>query len=232
MKILALTGSIGAGKTTMARMLVRMGIPCFDADAEIHNLLSPRGIAVQPLLTFFCRKIPDLQAPDGGLQRSLLADHLTRHPADFEPLEEILHPLIDQAQQSFLFQHSLCRSPLVGLDIPLLLEKGWDQYCDMIIVLTAPDFLRKQRVLSRYGMNEDRFSIIESRQWSPECKRLQADRIIPTGAGFRLSTTLLKQAVRILKKRKKTVWAQNRVMRRFHSVKGKWMIQQKSHAKR
>ncbi len=231
MKILALTGSIGVGKTTLAHRLMRMGIPCFNADAEIHKLLGPSGKAVYPLLNAFDKKIPNLQNPNGSLRRSLLADYLTYYPVDFDILEAILHPLVYQAQKSFLFQQSLCRRSLVVLDIPLLLEKGWDQYCDMVIVLTAPDFLRRKRVLSRQGMNRDRFAIIESRQWSATCKCLQADRVIPTGAGFRFSMDLLRRAVRNLKMSEKTVWTRHRITRRFNPIRGKWITQQKHNVK-
>ncbi len=224
MKILALTGSIGVGKTTIAKRLLRMGIPCFDADAEIHSLLGPGGAAVQPLLALFCETIPDLQDRDGGLKRSVLAHYLTQNPDDFADIEEILHPLVYCAQRSFLSRQFRLRRPVVALDVPLLLEKGWDQYCDMIVVLTTPDFLRRKRVLSRYGMTKDHLAVIESRQWSCACKCLQADRVIPTGVGFRLSMMLLRRAVRILRASHKKTWAKHRVMRRFNPVKGKWMI--------
>lgn len=191
MKILGLTGSVGMGKTTAARMLRRLGIPVHDADAEVHRLLGPGGAAVAPV----ARAFPDSRAANGAINRAALGRTVFADPGALKRLEKILHPLVRKAERTFLARARRQRQALVVLDIPLLFETGGEKRCDGVIVVSAPKAIQHARVLARRGMTREKLAGIEARQMPDAEKRRRADIVIDTSLGRRHSLAHLRRAI-------------------------------------
>ena len=190
MKILCLTGSVGMGKTTAARMLRRLGIPVHDADAEVHRLLGRGGAAVKAVGTAF----PGVKSGK-GIDRAALGRIVFADPAALKRLEGILHPLVRQAERKFVATARRQRRSLVVLDIPLLYETKGERRCDGVIVVSAPRPIQLARVLARPGMTKERLAAIEARQMPDRQKRRRADIVIETGLGKRHSLENLRRAL-------------------------------------
>jgi dephospho-CoA kinase len=178
MKILGLTGGIGTGKSTAAAMLRRMGVAVFDADAAVHRLLGPGGAAVPDVAKAFPGA---LQA--GAIDRAALGKIVFADKAALKRLEAILHPRVRVQERLFLKAQRARRARVAVLDIPLLYETGRDKNCDAVVVIWAPGFLQRARVLSRPGMSQDRLAAILARQHPIHHKRSIADFAVPSGLG-------------------------------------------------
>ena len=179
MKILGLTGSIGMGKSTTAKMFANAGLPVYDADAEVHALYAPGGAAVGPL----SERFGDI-LKNGGVDRAILRSKVVDDPDAMKDLEAIVHPLVGQTQMNFRQQAAESKRSFAVLDIPLLFETGGDARCDFVAVVTAPAAIQKERVLSRGEMSEDQFEAIRSKQMADAEKRARADFVISTAFGF------------------------------------------------
>lgn len=201
MRILGLTGSIGMGKTVAARLLRGLGVPVHDADAEVHRLLGPNGAAVAAV----AREFPDT-VRNGVVDRARLGAEVfgDGHEAALRRLERILHPLVRRETGRWLARQARRRSPVVVLDVPLLFETGGPGRYDGVIVVSAPAFLQRQRVLRRPGMTPARFAEINRRQLSDHLKRARADIVVPSGLGRHTTRRGLKRALRRLRLRR--VW--------------------------
>ena len=174
MKIVELTGSIGMGKSTVAAMLCDLGLPVFDADAEVHRLQGPGGALVAEIEAAF----PGTTGA-GGVDRSALGGRVFDNDAAMARLEAIVHPAVASARADFLIAHQ--GAPLVVFDIPLLFEKGDDARFDAVWVVSASADVQRARVLSRSGMTSEKFDAIVSRQMPDAQKRARATAIIDTG---------------------------------------------------
>ncbi len=191
MKVLGLTGSIGMGKSTAARALRRLGLPLHDADAAVHRLLAKGGAAVAAV----DRAFPGVVV-DGAVDRRALGARVFADAAALRRLEAILHPLVRVEERRFL---QTCRArgvPLAVLDIPLLFETGGEIRCDATLVVTAPQFLQDQRVLSRPNMSPERLAQIRAKQMPDAEKRRRADFVVQTGQGQRPALVALRRALR------------------------------------
>ena len=177
---IALTGSIGMGKSTVAKMFERAGVPVFDADAEVRRLQGPRGALVHRIGELF----PDALR-DGELDRDRLAQLVLKDPAELEALEQIVHPAVRDAREAFIAANA--GAPALLFEIPLLFETGGDADFDRVVVVSAPADIQRSRVLQRPGMTEAKLAAILERQVPDEEKRRRADFVIDTGAD--LSTT-------------------------------------------
>ena len=170
---LGLTGSIGMGKSTVARLAQRKGIPVFDADAEVHRLQGPGGALVAAIESRF----PGTTGPQ-GVDRKRLGPVVLGHPAELAALEAIVHPAVAAARKQFLRRQAGHR--LVILDIPLLYETGLDAQMDAVMVVSAPAFLQRRRVLRRPGMTDGKLRAILASQRPDALKRAAADILIDT----------------------------------------------------
>ncbi len=175
--LVGLTGSIGMGKSTAARMLNQMGVPVFDADAEVHRLQGPGGALIPAIEAAF----PGTTGPD-GVDRAALGAQVFGNDAALARLERLVHPAVAEAQAEFMADNR--RAPLVVLDIPLLFEKSGWSLVDRIIVVSAPPEEQRRRVLARTGMTAGRFEEIVARQTPDAEKRARADFIIDTGGSL------------------------------------------------
>lgn len=184
MKIVGLTGSIGMGKSTVAAMLRDLGIPVFDADAEVHVLQGPSGRLVPEIEAAF----PGSTGPY-GVDRTALGTRIFGDDAAMRRIEAIVHPAVAEERAKFLTRHA--DAPLVVFDIPLLLERGRPAGLHALIVVSASAILQRERVLQRPGMSHQKFEAILARQLPDADKRAAADFIIDTG------TTLDETRVRV-----------------------------------
>jgi dephospho-CoA kinase len=189
-KIVGLTGSIGMGKSTAAAMLKRMRVPVFDADAAVHAFLAPGGAAVEQV----ARAFPGV-ARNGGIDRKALGANVFGNKAELARLEAIIHPLVGLAERRFLARAQAARRRLAVLDVPLLFETGGDRRCDTVVVMWAPPFLQRDRVLKRPGMNAARFAFVQAQQTSDRDKRRRADVLVPSGLGRAVTWRRLRQAL-------------------------------------
>ncbi|MGF1631899.1 MAG: dephospho-CoA kinase [Kiloniellaceae bacterium] len=194
MRVIGLTGSIGMGKSTAAAMLRRLGLPVHDADAAVHRLMARGGAAVAAVEAAFPGVV---QA--GAIDRSLLGARVLGDAAALQRLEAILHPLVRAEARAFLAQQARLRRPLAVLDIPLLYETGGERLCDVVIVVTAPGFIQRARVLRRPGMTEAKLQALLARQLSDAEKRRRADFVVQTGLNKAHALRQLAAIVKLLR---------------------------------
>ena len=174
---LALTGSIGMGKSTVAAMFADAGIPVFDADATVRALQGPEG-----------RLVPIIEARfpgtthDGAVDRAALSAAVLADRDELAALEAIVHPAVHQERARFLVEHG--NAPALMFDIPLLFETGGEAAFDKVIVVSAPADIQRERVLGRTGMSEEKFAQILARQLPDKEKRARADFVIDTSGPF------------------------------------------------
>lgn len=174
---LALTGSIGMGKSTVARMFANAGIPVFDADAAVREMQGPGG-----------RLVPLIEARfsgttrNGAVDRKALSAAVLGDRGELAALEAIVHPEVHHERMRFIVEH--CDAPALLFDIPLLFETGGESEIDKVIVVSAPFELQRKRVMSRPEMTEDKFEQILARQLSDEEKRARADFVVDTSGSL------------------------------------------------
>ena len=170
---LALTGSIGMGKSTVAAMFAEAGIPTFDADAVVRRLQGPGGRLV-PLIE---ARFPNTTR-EGAVDRDALSAVVLGDRDELAALEAIVHPAVHHERTRFIVEHG--DSPALLFDIPLLFETGGHEAFDKVIVVTASAELQRQRVLDRPGMTAEKFEQILARQVPDEEKRELADFVVDT----------------------------------------------------
>jgi len=195
--IVGLTGSIGMGKSTAAAALRRLGVPIFDADAAVHDLLARRGKAVPAVLAAF----PTVEAPNGAIDRQALGREVFGRPAELRRLEQILHPMVREAERRFVSAARARSEPIVVLDIPLLFETGGDRRCDRVPVVSAPAWLQRPRVGRRRGMTDSRLRAILAAQTPDREKRRRADFVVLTGLSRAHTLRKLKGILKMLRQR-------------------------------
>jgi dephospho-CoA kinase len=177
MIVIGLTGSIGMGKSTTARMFSDAGVPVHDSDETVHRLYAG---AAAPLVE---REFPGTVV-DGVVDRAALGRQVIGDKQALEKLEKIIHPLVRADADAFLARHRAAGAPLAVLDIPLLFETGGRDRVDKVVVVSAPAEIQRERVLARPGMSEAKFAAILASQVPDAEKRRQADFVIDTGDGL------------------------------------------------
>jgi len=177
---IALTGSIGMGKSTVARMFEAAGVPVFDADAVVRQLQGPGGALVERIGELFPGTVRS-----GTLDRGCLAQIVLEDPAKLAALEGLVHPAVREWREAFAAQHP--DAPALLFEIPLLFETGGEKEFDKVVVVSAPADVQRARVLARRGMTAGKLDSILKRQVPDEEKRRRADFVIDTGVD--LSTT-------------------------------------------
>jgi dephospho-CoA kinase len=177
---IALTGSIGMGKSAVARMFERAGVPVFDADAVVRQLQATGGGLVDRIGELFpgCVRC-------GTLDRDCLAQIVLADPAKLAALEEIVHPAVRDERENFIREHP--DAPALVFEIPLLFETAGEREFDKVVVVSAPPEIQRSRVLERPGMTPGKLESILARQMPDEEKRRRADFVVDTGTD--LSTT-------------------------------------------
>ena len=173
MMTLAITGSIGMGKSTVAAMFAEAGIPTFDADAAVRRMQGPGGRLVPQIESRF----PGTTR-DGAVDREALSSAVLADPDELAALEAIVHPAIHHERTRFIVEHG--DAPALLFDIPLLFETGGDAAFDKVIVVSAPPAMQRERVMGRPGMTTEKFEQILARQLPDKEKRERADFVVDT----------------------------------------------------
>lgn len=167
---LGLTGSIGMGKSTAAKMFVDAGCALWDADAAVHRLYAPGGAAVAALADLYPAAVID-----GEVSRPALKEWIDRDPTALRRIESVVHPLVAADRAAFAESST---SPVIVFDIPLLFENGTEKSLDAVAVVSAPAEVQKARVMARGTMTAAQFAAILAKQMPDAEKRCRADFII------------------------------------------------------
>jgi len=176
MRILGLTGSIGMGKSTTAKLFAEAGVPVYDADAAVHQLYE--GEAAPAIEAAF----PGTTV-NGKVDRPKLSARVVHDPAAIKQLEQIVHPMLGASRQKFFAAAEAAKAPVVVLDIPLLFETGGEKRVDAVVVVSTTPELQRERVLARGTMDEAKLDAIIAKQTPDAEKRRRADFVVDTSHG-------------------------------------------------
>lgn len=177
MFVLGLTGSIGMGKSTTAKLFAEVGVPVYDADATVHALYE--GEAVAAIESAF----PGTGVA-GKVDRQKLSAFVVDDPAAMKKLETIVHPMLRAHESAFLAESEAAKATVAVLDIPLLFETGADGRVDAVAVVTTTPDIQRERILARPNMTPDKLDAVLARQMPDEEKRKRADFIVDTSHGL------------------------------------------------
>jgi len=177
MRILGLTGSIGMGKSTTAKLFVEAGVPVYDADAAVHKIYE--GEAAPAIEAAF----PGTTV-DGKVDRAKLSAKVVHDQAAIKQLEQIVHPMLGASRQKFLDDAERSGAPVVVMDIPLLFETGGEKRVDAVVVVSTDPATQRERILARGTMTNGALDAILARQLPDAEKRKRADFVVDTSQGL------------------------------------------------
>jgi len=177
MLILGLTGSIGMGKSTTAKLFAEAGVPVYDADAAVHKIYE--GEAAPAIEAAF----PGTTA-NGKVDRAKLSASVLHNPAAIKQLEQIVHPMLGASRQKFLEEAERSGAPVVVMDIPLLFETGGEKRVDAVVVVSTAPEVQRERILARGTMTNEALDAILARQLPDAEKRKRADFVVDTSHGL------------------------------------------------
>jgi dephospho-CoA kinase len=177
MLILGLTGSIGMGKSTTAKLFAEAGVPVYDADAAVHEIYE--GEAAPAIEAAF----PGTTA-DGKVDRVKLSAKVLHNPAAIKQLEQIVHPMLGASRQKFLDDAERSGAPVAVVDVPLLFETGGEKRVDAVVVVTTTAEVQRERILARDNMTGEKLDAILARQLPDAEKRKRADFVVDTSDGL------------------------------------------------
>jgi dephospho-CoA kinase len=177
MVILGLTGSIGMGKSTTAKLFAEAGVPVYDADATVHKIY--QGEAAPVIEAAFPGS-----TVDGKVDRARLSAMVVYDPAAMRKLETIVHPMLRAYHQKFLDDAERSGAPVAVVDVPLLYETGGEQRVDAVVVVTTSPEIQRERILARDSMTAEKLDAILARQLPDAEKRQRADFVVDTSHGL------------------------------------------------
>jgi dephospho-CoA kinase len=186
--VLGLTGSIGMGKSTVAAMFRKAGVPVFDADAEVRRMQGAGGSLLAAIESLH----PGVTGP-AGVDRARLGAAVMKDKAALRRLERLVHPEVERKRRIFLRRHNA--RPLVVVDVPLLFEKGGWRRVDLSVVVSAPAWKQSARVLARPGMDRTRLEQVRALQLADSIKRRRADFLIPTGGSLHATRNAVRGVI-------------------------------------
>lgn len=177
MMILGLTGSIGMGKSTTAKLFADAGVPVYDADATVHRLYE--GEAAGAIEAAF----PGTTA-GGKVDRAQLSARVVHDPEAIKRLEAVVHPMLRAHHQEFLESAERSGAPVAVVDVPLLFETGGEARVDAVVVVTTSPEVQRRRILARDNMTDEKLDAILARQMPDAEKRKRADFVVDTSHGL------------------------------------------------
>lgn len=177
MIVLGLTGSIGMGKSTTAKLFMEAGVPVYDADATVHKIYEGEAA---PLIE---AAFPGTTA-NGKVDRQKLSARVVHDAAAMKQLEGIVHPLLRSHHQKFLDDAERSGAPVAVVDVPLLYETGGEKRVDAVVVVTTSPEAQRARILARDNMDEAKLDAILARQLPDAEKRKRADFVVDTSHGL------------------------------------------------
>jgi dephospho-CoA kinase len=177
MRVLGLTGSIGMGKSTTAKLFAEAGVPVYDADATVHKIYE--GEAAPAIEAAF----PGTTV-DGKVDRERLSSKVVHNPAAMKQLEQIVHPMLRAYHQAFLDSAERSGAPVAVIDVPLLFETGGEKRVDAVVVVSTSPEVQRERILARDNMTSEKLDAILARQLPDAEKRKRADFVVDTSHGL------------------------------------------------
>ncbi len=177
MIILGLTGSIGMGKSTTAKLFAEASVPVYDADATVHRLYE--GEAAPAIEAAF----PGTTV-DGKVDRTRLSARVVHDPAAMKQLEQIVHPMLGASRQRFLAEAERSGASVAVVDVPLLFETGGEKRVDAVVVVTTSPEIQREQILARDNMTSEKLDAILARQLPDAEKRKRADFVVDTSHGL------------------------------------------------
>jgi dephospho-CoA kinase len=177
MRVLGLTGSIGMGKSTTAKLFMEAGVPVYDADATVHTIYEGEAA---PLIE---AAFPGTTA-DGKVDRTKLSAHVVHDAAAMKKLEQIVHPLLGAYHRKFLEDAEQSGAPVAVVDVPLLYETGGEKRVDAVVVVSTDPEQQRKRILARDNMTAEKLDAILARQLPDAEKRKRADFVVDTSHGL------------------------------------------------
>jgi dephospho-CoA kinase len=177
MIILGLTGSIGMGKSTTAKLFAEAGVPVYDADATVHMIY--QGEAAPAIEAAF----PGTTV-GGKVDRTKLSGQVVHDAAAMKRLEQIVHPMLRAYHQKFIDDAEQSGAAVAVVDVPLLFETGGEKRVDAVVVVTTSPDIQRQRILARDNMTSEKLDAILARQLPDAEKRQRADFIVDTSHGL------------------------------------------------
>lgn len=198
MRVLGLTGSIGMGKSTTAKLFAEAGVPVYDADATVHMVYE--GEAAPAIEAAF----PGTTV-DGKVDRTRLSAQVVHDPAAMKRLEQVVHPMLRAYHQKFLEDAERSGAPVAVMDVPLLFETGGEKRVDAVVVVTTDPETQRRRIMARGNMTDEKLDAILARQLPDSEKRKRADFLVDTSHGLDPVRTqireILDQAARMPRRR-------------------------------
>jgi dephospho-CoA kinase len=186
MRVLGLTGSIGMGKSTTAKLFAEAGVPVYDADATVHLIYE--GEAAPAIEAAF----PGTTV-GGKVDRAKLSAQVVHDPAAIRRLEQVVHPMLRSYYQKFLADAERSGAPVAVMDVPLLFETGGEKRVDAVVVVTTDPEIQRQRILARDNMTDEKLNAILARQLPDSEKRKRADFVVDTSHGLDLVRTQIRE---------------------------------------
>lgn len=177
MRVLGLTGSIGMGKSTTAKLFMEAGVPVYDADATVHMIYEGEAA---PLIEAAFPGTTD----NGKVDRAKLSPLVVYDAAAMKKLEQIVHPLLSAYHRKFLDDAEKSGVPVAVVDVPLLYETGGEKRVDAVVVVSTNPEQQRERILAREGMTAEKLDAILARQLPDAEKRKRADFVVDTSKGL------------------------------------------------
>lgn len=172
---IGLTGAIGSGKSTVAKVLREKGFPVLDADQVVHDLLKPGGRTAHDLISTFGQSVRD---SEGNLDRRALGKLVFFDKAKLDLLESILHPKVREEVARLRGALAKTGAPVAFYDVPLLFEKNMESQFNFIVVVSASEKVRHQRIGQRMNLTHAEILAREKNHIRPEIKRQKASAVI------------------------------------------------------
>lgn len=177
MLLLGLTGSIGMGKSTTAKLFEEAGVPVYDADATVHRIYEGEAVPVMEAA------FPG-STVNGKVDRQKLSAMVVNNAEAMKRLEGVVHPMLRSHQQKFLTDAEEAGAPVAVLDVPLLFETGGEKRVDAVVVVTTAPEIQRERILARDNMTPEKLDAILARQLPDAEKRKRADFVVDTSNGL------------------------------------------------
>lgn len=173
MKLVAITGSIGCGKTTIAKIVGKLGYTVFDVDGWVRRLYFKKDF-----IKVIQEHFPTV-AENGQVNKRALRNIVFSDNRQLKVLEGLIHPFLRETLKDVIRKNA-CRNDIFFIDVALLFEMGWDRYCDFILVADVDYEIQKQRVMNRDKVTAEDFDKINNVQLSNSYKINLADVVVNT----------------------------------------------------
>jgi len=191
MVVIGVTGGVGTGKSTVAKMFQRLGAVVLDADAITHQLMEPKRLAWRAIVKTFGESIlnDDQTINRRGLAAVVFSDEQRR-----KRLEGIVHPRVLRAIRHELRHLRRSRGiRAVVVDVPLLVEAGAEDLVDALVVVTAPPEAQRERLKRQHGWSDEEISKRIGAQWELSAKAALADHVVDNSDGVDVTRTQVKR---------------------------------------